>query len=192
MSSSKTSKKSKFSSIHKKKLVPISEYLQLNDEDYELPNNNGVNTNKNTENDLGDEKDDDNVVVDDDNNVDLFDKNDDVDVFKGAENYEQYINTNVKPKSDKYVSDDVDNDIFVPPNIKEMRKCYDKEVNVNKFNSKNDIDKIGDLVLSKSGELLKRYLKYEDIGEHHIHVYDNWVYDRIHRTITDRILVLSN
>jgi DNA-directed RNA polymerase beta subunit len=135
--------------------------------------------------------------------------------FKGEENYDQYIqNMDDSSKSINYsaivedkkligakilADDDVDNSFIKfneEKNIEEKLECYKNNLFIKTIKEikNNDItnDNNNELKLSKSGEILKKYLSYEDCVEHHIYVYNNWVTNRIKKTITDRIIALSN
>lgn len=55
---------------------------------------------------------------------------------------------------------------------------------INETNSDNDRK----LQLSASGQLLKQYIKWEGFGDHHIEVYDNWIFRSAYNNIYGRML----
>lgn len=46
----------------------------------------------------------------------------------------------------------------------------------------------GALVLSPSGQLLKQYITWEGFGDHHIEVYDNWIFRSAYNNVYGRML----
>lgn len=46
----------------------------------------------------------------------------------------------------------------------------------------------GSLILSPSGQLLKRYITWEGFGDHHIEVYDNWIKNSAKNNVYGRML----
>jgi len=50
----------------------------------------------------------------------------------------------------------------------------------------------GTLTLSPSGELLKRYIMSEGFGDHHIEVYDNWIFRSAYNNVYGRNLVFPD
>lgn len=46
----------------------------------------------------------------------------------------------------------------------------------------------GALILSPSGQLLKQYITWEGFGDHHIEVYDNWVFRSAYNNVYGRML----
>jgi len=46
----------------------------------------------------------------------------------------------------------------------------------------------GRLILSPSGQLLKQYITWEGFGDHHIEVYDNWIFRSAYNNVYDRML----
>ena len=50
----------------------------------------------------------------------------------------------------------------------------------------------GTLKLSPSGQLLKQYITWEGFGDHHIEVYDNWIFRSSQYNVCGRILELKD
>lgn len=50
----------------------------------------------------------------------------------------------------------------------------------------------GALVLSPSGQLLKQYITWEGFGDHHIEVFDNWIFRSAYNNVYNRMLVLPD
>ena len=50
----------------------------------------------------------------------------------------------------------------------------------------------GGLVLSPSGQLLKQYITWEGFGDHHIEVYDNWIFRSAYNNVYNRMLMFPD
>lgn len=56
----------------------------------------------------------------------------------------------------------------------------------------NNKDVQGELVLSDSGKMLKRYITMEGFGDHHIEVFDNWIFKSAYNNVYTRILQFND
>ena len=50
----------------------------------------------------------------------------------------------------------------------------------------------GTLVLSPSGQLLKQYITWEGFGDHHIEVYDNWIFRSAYNNVYNRMVAFPD